>query len=288
MSMTAAEIAEERRRSRLAGAAAITSAVLVLAAWVLALVVNRDAPSGDRGLLRHFDEHAPELLATSAAKALGVLLLVAAVPLIFAATRARKNDLSQVSLIMGMAGAVLYALGAIASAIAVATIASDFVSSGRQTGERADDLLNDPSLLLIGAFASAGALALGFWFVMASLNAMRVGLVTRLMGVVGILLGPMLVLLPSRITDPVLVSWLGALGVLLLGYWPGGRPPAWERGEAVPWQSAREEAEESIASVDQAGGSRNGDVEPVGPGVRKPEEESARSGGGRRKRKRRR
>ena len=29
--------------------------------------------------------------------------------------------------------------------------------------------------------------------------------------------------------------WLGAVGLLILGRWPGGRGEAWETGEAVPW-----------------------------------------------------
>jgi hypothetical protein len=31
--------------------------------------------------------------------------------------------------------------------------------------------------------------------------------------------------------------WLGAIGSLYLGNWPGGRGPAWESGEAEPWPS---------------------------------------------------
>ena len=34
--------------------------------------------------------------------------------------------------------------------------------------------------------------------------------------------------------------WLGALGLLFLGNWPGGRGPAWETGEAVPWPSPQQ------------------------------------------------
>lgn len=282
MAMTVDQLANERRRGRGAGAVAIGAAVLLLGSWVSSLVVNKDAPTGDRGLLRHFDDHAAVLIATSTAKAVGVLLLLVVVLYLFRATRARNEGLGQASLVLGVAGPVLYAAGAITSAVALAVIASDFVSSAPQTADEADDALNDPSLLVIGAFASAGALALGFWFVMASLNAMRIGLLTRTMGVIGVLLGPMLVLLPSRLTDPVLSFWLAALGLLLLGYWPRGVPPAWEKGEAVPWPSPRD------ALAEQANGSRNGDVEATGRGVQEPELKAPGPGGGRPKRKRKR
>ena len=34
--------------------------------------------------------------------------------------------------------------------------------------------------------------------------------------------------------------WLGALGLLFIGRWAGGRGPAWETGTAEPWPSAAE------------------------------------------------
>jgi hypothetical protein len=38
---------------------------------------------------------------------------------------------------------------------------------------------------------------------------------------------------------PVVIQafWLGAIGALFLGNWPGGRGPAWETGNADPWPS---------------------------------------------------
>ena len=61
---------------------------------------------------------------------------------------------------------------------------------------------------------------------------MRAGLLTRMLGYLGIAAGAMLVLFPLPIVQ---VFWLAALGVLLLGRWPGGEPPAWRSGQAEPW-----------------------------------------------------
>ena len=61
---------------------------------------------------------------------------------------------------------------------------------------------------------------------------MRVGLLTRLLGYIGIASGAMMVLFPLPIVQ---IFWLGALGFVLLGRWPGGDLPAWATGEAVPW-----------------------------------------------------
>jgi hypothetical protein len=49
-------------------------------------------------------------------------------------------------------------------------------------------------------------------------------------------------------------------------------PPAWVIGQAVPWQGPREAREDSATPL-EAGGRRNGEVDAVGPGVRKPGDE---------------
>jgi hypothetical protein len=61
---------------------------------------------------------------------------------------------------------------------------------------------------------------------MASIQAMRVGLLTRFLGYWGVGAGGALVLLP--IGDAMFIGWLASIGILSLGYWPGGRPPAWQ------------------------------------------------------------
>ena len=62
-----------------------------------------------------------------------------------------------------------------------------------------------------------------------SLNAMRIGLLTRFLGVLGMIVGALLVLqLPVAMI--VLAFWLVMLAVLFLGKWPQ-QPPAWTSGE---------------------------------------------------------
>ena len=88
------------------------------------------------------------------------------------------------------------------------------------------------------AVGAGGTLAMALSLVLVSLNAMRAGLLSRFMGIIGILTGALLVL-PLLAPLPVVqLFWLGALGALFLGRWPGGRGPAWDSGEAEPWPSA--------------------------------------------------
>ena len=85
-----------------------------------------------------------------------------------------------------------------------------------------------------------GRFALGAAFVLVCLNAMRSGLLTRFMGVLGILVG-ILMVVPLLQGPPVVQAfWLMALAVLFLGRWPRGVPPAWRTGNEEPWPTSAE------------------------------------------------
>jgi hypothetical protein len=69
---------------------------------------------------------------------------------------------------------------------------------------------------------------------------MRVGLLTRFWGSLGMALGVSLLFLGFL---GLLVFFL-AVGMLVAGWWPGGRPPAWDEGRAIPWPRPGEREEE--------------------------------------------
>jgi hypothetical protein len=70
-----------------------------------------------------------------------------------------------------------------------------------------------------------------------SLHAMRVGLLTRFFGTLGMAIGVSVLFIGLF----GLFLWVLALGLLILDRWPGDRPPAWDAGEAVPWPRPGEE-----------------------------------------------
>jgi hypothetical protein len=112
-----------------------------------------------------------------------------------------------------------------------------------------------------------GHVALGLAFVLVALNAMRVGLLTRFMGVLGIMAGVFLAF-PFFSVPIVQAFWLIAVGVLFLGRWPNGAPPAWETGRAEPWPSRQDAIEgrskaTARAPTDQA--------DPAGAGPEAPD-----------------
>jgi hypothetical protein len=178
---------------------------------------------------------------------LGSLAVYFAMAYLFRAVRARKPEFQQVALVMAAIGAVGFGLGRAVSEIARYLGAADFVNAADKSNSAASDALS-PSASLIGQVIwQAAALALGFAFVLIALNAMRVGLLTRFMGVLGIIVGVTFVL-PLDQQGIIRVFWLGALGVLFLGRMPSGTPKAWTTGAAEPWPSQQQLREQREAA----------------------------------------
>lgn len=92
-------------------------------------------------------------------------------------------------------------------------------------------------------FALGGRLGLAIALFYTCLHAMRTGLLTRFWGSLGMALGVAAILLLVQFTMIFFIY----LGLLLLGKLPGGRPPAWAAGEAVPWPSPGEKAAEELS-----------------------------------------
>jgi hypothetical protein len=113
----------------------------------------------------------------------------------------------------------------------------------KQNEDRASNSIKDASLVSVAQFFGlAGGLALVIGLMYTCLRAMRVGLLTRFWGSLGMAVGVAALIGFS----PIMLLWFVYLGVLLLGWLPGGRPPAWEEGEAVPWATPGERAAESL------------------------------------------
>jgi hypothetical protein len=134
----------------------------------------------------------------------------------------------------------------------------------------ADNAISEQNLTDIAeGFSLGGRLGLAISLLYTCLFAMRVGLLTRFWGSLGMALGA------AALLGLVLflVIWFIYFGLLLLGRLPGGRPPAWAAGEAIPWPTPGEKAA--------------AELEPEDPVEPPPSNGSGDSGGERRKRKRR-
>jgi hypothetical protein len=100
----------------------------------------------------------------------------------------------------------------------------------------ADHLNRHTTVLIAGGIISTlGVLALVFGMIYTNLWCMRLGLLTRFWGALGMAFGLFLVI-PLFPPIPGLVLWFAVTGLMLAGLWPRPLPPAWAAGEAIPWQ----------------------------------------------------
>jgi hypothetical protein len=281
------QLRRESEGRRLAIVGAVIGALLQLGGSIWREVAFRGAPSGKhkegRSLLFVHD-HASALIGSSIVVGVGAVALILALRYLFDATKFRRPELPPVALYCAFAGPVIFLLAQIATSVLIADKASDFSHLARaaQTNAAAKDLTDNGGLKAATGAGLAGPLALGFAFVMISLNAMRVGLLTRFMGILGVIVGVLFVIPIGSPVPVVQAFWLIALAVLIAGRWPAGQPPAWASGEAEPWPSAQEVRERAAAEREaQAGPEPGGEPagEPVAAGA-------ARTGARQRKRKR--
>lgn len=200
--------------------------------------------------LLYYDAHSSTVISGALLRAIGLAAL--AVPLVFLMRAAADRGARVPRFAPGLtvAGAVLSAVGTLAVAIASASISQRFADRTGITYDQAKELLKGQEVIASSAAGLLGSLALAFGFAMASLNSMRVGLLTKFVGWIGILAGVMVVL-PVFSPVPIIQAlWLTAVAGLVYGRWPGGLPPAWEDGEAHPWPTAAEMRERAAAERD--------------------------------------
>jgi len=180
---------------------------------------------------------------------LGILGLAAILAFLFASVRARRPNTSPAIRITALVGGLLSAAGGVGYGVVITQKAHQFVTHGLQTYPQADALLRSGPVSILQYVGLVGALLLAIAFVLVALGAMRVGLLTKFIGYVGIAgAAASLLLVGSPIGLFIEVIWLLSVAYLLSGRWPNGDPPAWRTGEAVPWPSAAEVREQRQAA----------------------------------------
>src|SRR3954466_15740442 len=181
----------------------------------------------------------------------GLLIAIAAVAAypamayLYGAAHARGR-VPRAALILTAVGAAGAGVGIAVSQTGLTLAAANFVDAADHTNSAAVDTTNAPLVIAAATLGAIASVLLAIGFLLICLHAMRVGLLTRLMGIGGMFAGATLVI---RALDPfgaIRSFWLAALALLILGRLPRGRPPAWSVPEAVPWpaqQGGREQRE---------------------------------------------
>jgi hypothetical protein len=248
-----------------AAIAAILAGIATIAGTIIANTAFRDRPEvtladglrdladpdNPRGLLEplllHIDDHMAAFLGGQIVTALAAPLAALALVYLFRATQARNATFGRGALIATVIGGVAGFVGGVVGPASIAMSISDFVSSSDHTTQAAHDALQPSAALTSQLVAFIGRVSLGLGLVLIALNAMRVGLLTRFMGILGIMGGAFMAF-PFIQLPIVQAFWLAAIGVMFLGKLPN-TPPAWETGRAEPWPTRQQMLEDKQAAA---------------------------------------
>jgi hypothetical protein len=234
-----ARLDTERFHGRIAGMAALGSVGCWLGALALAnaaggqgtpvnpgAAVGQPTPLNRAGQLLSFHAGQGDQAIATTLRCAGLALTAAVAVYLYSIARARRHEVSPWMLRAALAGAAVVIASTVFGYFALGHVANEFVSYGARTTSRAQHLINlSEPLQAAAVFDVVSRLVFAFWIGLASFELMRTGLLDRFLGYWGFGACAALVLLP--IGDAMFIGWLGSVGFLALGYWPGGRPEAW-------------------------------------------------------------
>ena len=188
--------------------------------------------------VKFISHHALPLIAGSVVGAIAIVALTLVVLVILDAARFRRPETWRPAGAFVLAGGVGVAVLNLAHAVILAITSHKFAVGHDFSSHAVDHALLTSGgvgigLGLVGLFA---ALALAAGMSATMLASMRVGLTVRWVSILGIFAA--LFFLPffaSTTLELVTAFWLVAMGILFIGKWPNGDPPAWLAGEARPW-----------------------------------------------------
>jgi hypothetical protein len=240
-----AELERERSFARPAALAAFGAVAL----YVVSVIVEQssglqtDGPKNEQ-LLSFHDDSGVLLLATGI-RAIGFLLISLPLLHLFRAAKLRSERVRPEMVGFAFFGPALLAIQSVLSWFATLAVANDFVdraAGSAHPAALAQRLVDDSNFREVASVLVVPAiLALAVGLVYISLQAMRTGLLTRFAGSLGMALGvAMILILPVALL--MLMLWLIFVGLTFLGKAPGGQPPAWGAGEAIPWPTPGEKA----------------------------------------------
>jgi len=304
----------EAKQGPRAAIASALGAVLVIGSGVATAAIFNDAPvtgfadslaragqDGSVGTLpslrtpyyEFYDDRAMTVLLTALARGIGFIAIALMLAYLASAVRSRTDAFKGYWIYVALVGGVGGAVATVLFTLGTSAEISGFLD-GSRTVDRADaigesSLLVTAQLIGIPGTQAIGlaSLAMGLAWVVICLNAMRTGLLTRFMGVLGVICGALIVL-PILSPLPIVQTfWLGAMAVLLAGRWPSGVPPAWVTGEAQPWPSAAEQRVARQKAASQRRGRSQPEPEPEPEAPAGPSDGRAHPASRKKKRKRR-
>lgn len=237
--------AEARERPRMAIVALLAAVFTLLGSLVGRLVAGSPPDNLPAALLFYRDNQASQY-ASAVCSVIGAVAIAFVLDFLYRAIRARNPALPKQMRPLPWIGGIGVAIFTLVYQVALAVNVEHFATEGSQTYEEARKAIDAGVPPLFGLFVQ---LALALAIVLISINAMRVGLLTRFLGYLGVISGALFVL--AFVPIPIVqVYWLGALAMLFAGRNPNGTPPAWQSGEAMPWPSGAEMREQRVREAE--------------------------------------
>ena len=276
----------ERKWAPGAAAAALVAALLPIASTIYASSLLGSLPSSNSEdpFLRKIHDHASGYVAAGVITSIGTFLVAPVLVYLYQAVTARRPQIPRIALILAVVAPLVAGGAGIARQAVLAHAADQYVAeplpptsaaerqkidsitdANKRTNEieknasaHAKKKLQSGSVATVAYIGLIANLLLGTAFVLISMNAMRAGLLSRFMGVLGVIVGA-LTAVPLLGGAPVVqLFWLVAMGLLILNRWPQGRGPAWEEVEAIPWPTAQDRRDAVAGSDDQPARPRGG------------------------------
>jgi Domain of unknown function (DUF4386) len=240
---TAQQLEWEARAGRPAAVSAFLAAGFVIAGFIYAIAVLPRGATKAKDFLPDLHAHSGQFIGAYVISSIGMFFLIPVLLYLFRATRFRRPAIPVAARWLAIVAPIAFAILQFVFQLKQLDAADQFVAGAVKTNKHAEDLIRDHTSVVAGIWLAA-RVAIGFAFILISLNAMRAGLLSRFMGSLGVILGGLYVL-PIVAAPLIQLFWLTALGVLFLGRWPSyGRGPAWETGDATPWPSAADRMRE--------------------------------------------
>ena len=215
------------------------------------------AAEGDSLIVRQVDYYGDNVapLIASAVLTAGAGICAGLVLLhLYRAINARNPAFGRIPLFAAVTGLVMYPIGHLVFFIATWTGAASFQDASERNAGTAREALTSSASAAGELFEGLGKLALAAGLVLIALHAMRIGLLTRFLGVLGIIAGVLWVF-PLDQPGIIRAFWLVSVGLLLAGRTRTGLPRAWQTGRAEPWPTRQQALEQRQAAAGTGGAS---------------------------------
>jgi hypothetical protein len=213
--------------------------------------------------VRFVSHHGFGLIAGNVLQALGVVFLLLVLHFLLTVIRFRRPETSSLALPLVLGGGAVLVLVSVLHPAAQVVNAHNFTTGHDFGTEAVSRALTHGTLLEATQYLGLlSGLALLAGMVIVVLGGSRTGIFPRwmmMLGIfsallaftpVGLLIGSAQQLIPA--------FWMCAIGILLMGRWPNGDPPAWAAGAARPWPSSADVRAERDAARAAAKGSKRG------------------------------